>query len=69
MSYNNSKYLYKLAEEYDWIAQPRKKRGKDGHVIFKKPGVDYMVSFQHPEKDIPTGTARKIIKQIKGLWR
>ncbi|MFB5555005.1 type II toxin-antitoxin system HicA family toxin [Bacillus cytotoxicus] len=61
----SSKKLWKMAEEYGWIHQP--KRGKGDHEIFTKPGAPYHISIPHPVKDVATGTAHKIVKQIKGF--
>ncbi|PEB56287.1 addiction module toxin, HicA family [Bacillus pseudomycoides] len=56
-----------MAEEHHWERQPSKKRGKGDHVIFTKPEAPYHISIPHPVKDVATGTAHKIVKQIKGF--
>ncbi len=63
----SSKQLIKMAEEHQWERQPSKKRGKGDHLIFTKPGAPYHISIPHPVKDVATGTAHKIVKQIKGF--
>jgi predicted RNA binding protein YcfA (HicA-like mRNA interferase family) len=54
----DSKTLKKLLEDDGW----KLVRIKGSHHQFKKKGVAALISFQHPEKDLPTGTLNKLLK-------
>ena len=55
----SSKELIKLLEKNGW--QNVRTRGSHNH--FKHPNIDYLITVPHPKRDIPKGTANKILKQ------
>jgi predicted RNA binding protein YcfA (HicA-like mRNA interferase family) len=54
----DSKTLIKMLEADGW----KLVRIVGSHHHFKKKGVRELISFQHPEKDLPTGTLNKLLK-------
>jgi len=58
----DSKTLIRMLEEKGW-----KEVSRDGsHRTFKHPEVKELITVQHPRKDLPIGTLRKLQK-IAGL--
>lgn len=43
-------------------------RAKGDHFIFRKEGVDHLVTVTHPRKDFPAGTLRAIFRQAGWNW-
>jgi predicted RNA binding protein YcfA (HicA-like mRNA interferase family) len=54
----DSKALIKMLEADGW----KLVRVVGSHHHFKKAGVAKLISVQHPEKDLPTGTLNKLLK-------
>jgi predicted RNA binding protein YcfA (HicA-like mRNA interferase family) len=57
----NSSELIKKLEELGW----REVRCKGSHHHFRNENSPLLITVKHPEKDIPIGTLRDILK--KGL--
>lgn len=55
----SSKELIKQLKKLGW----EEVRIKGSHHHFKHPNKDYLITVQHPKKDLPKGTADKILKQ------
>ena len=51
----SSKELIKQLNKLGWI--------KGSHHQFKHPNKDYLITVPHPKRDLPKGTAQKILKQ------
>lgn len=54
----DSKTLIKKLEADGWKLM----RVVGSHHHFRKPGNPKLISVQHPEKDLPTGTLNKLLK-------
>jgi predicted RNA binding protein YcfA (HicA-like mRNA interferase family) len=54
----NSSALIRMLEESGW----REVRVAGSHHTFKKPGVRHLITVPHPKKDLPVGTANRILK-------
>jgi len=54
--------LIKLAKEAGWCFD----HATGSHHVFYHPTLPGHLSIPHPRKDMPIGTAGKILKQIKG---
>jgi len=54
----SSKEIFRLLHEDGW----RVDRTKGSHHQFKHPSKPGLVTVPHPKKDLPTGTARAILK-------
>lgn len=55
----SSKELIKQLKKLGW----EEVRTKGSHHHFKHPNKDYLITVPHPKKDLPKGTADKILKQ------
>ena len=51
--------LIKLLEQEGWVHS----RTNGSHHNFKHPDRSNLITVPHPEKDLPKGTSRKILKQ------
>ncbi|WP_072013062.1 type II toxin-antitoxin system HicA family toxin [Pectobacterium carotovorum] len=56
----SSHELMKLLKENGWVLD----RVKGSHHVFVKAGKAHHITVPHPEKDIATGTLKKILKQM-----
>lgn len=54
----SSRELIRLLKDEGWILI----RTKGSHHQFQKPSRPGVVTVPHPKKDLPTGTARAILK-------
>ena len=57
----NSKYLIDLLKDNGWYEV--KVRGS--HHYFKHPDIKTKITVPHPKKDLPTGTANRILKDAQ----
>ncbi len=55
----SSKELIKQLNKLGW----QEVRIKGSHHLFKHPNKDYLITVLHPKRDLPIGTAQKILKQ------
>ena len=55
----NSLTLIKMIEADGWYED----RTKGSHHHFKHPSKKGLVTIPHPKKDLPSGTAKSILKQ------
>ena len=55
----SSKELIKQLNKLGW----QEVRIKGSHHQFKHPNKDYLIIVPHPKRDLPKGTAQKILKQ------
>ena len=60
----SSKEIIRLLHKHGWVMD----RSKGSHHQFKHPLKPGLVTVPHPKKDLPTGTARAILKSA-GLER
>ncbi len=60
----SSKEIIRLLQKHGWVMD----RSKGSHHQFKHPSRPGLVTVPHPKKDLPTGTARAILKSA-GLER
>ncbi|TAN16310.1 MAG: type II toxin-antitoxin system HicA family toxin [Chitinophagaceae bacterium] len=59
----NYKQLVKELEKYGWEFE---REGKGSHMIFSNPHSKNIISVPfHGNRDLPTGLAKKILKQAK----
>ena len=55
----NSAVVIRMLKAAGW----RLRSSRGSHHVFIHPGQDGLVVVPHPKKDLPTGTARAIMKQ------
>ncbi|MRS21863.1 addiction module toxin, HicA family [Enterobacteriaceae bacterium RIT692] len=54
----SSRELIRMLLERGWVLD----RVKGSHYIFVRMDKPYHISLPHPEKDLATGTVRKLLK-------
>jgi len=55
----SSKDLIKLLKQNGWVLH----RISGSHHIFKKAGIEDLITVPHPRKDVPKGLLNAILKQ------